>query len=73
MKVFHVEYRNHYVRYASIPVEAKALAVIYGMTYRHIRERNPWLTDEQAETVTNYLTPNVCYKLYKLLAKELGG
>jgi len=71
MKVFHVEHRNRYVRYASIPVEAKALAVIYCFTLDHLRRNNPWLTDEQVEIVAAHLAPKICYKLYKLLAKEL--
>jgi len=64
-KVIHVSYRDHHVRKFDIPVELKALAAIYGITMKHVQERNPGLTQDQAERVALRLIPEVLYRLYR--------
>lgn len=60
-----IEYKGGRVLSAKIPVDPVALAMIYRATFKHLRKRNPQFTDDQLETATFHLIPQVCYRLYK--------
>lgn len=66
-KVFHVRFKSPLSRRvaAYVPVSPLALAVIWGMTLRHVLRKNPHLSLEASMKVANQLTPEVTYRLYK--------
>jgi len=65
MKFFWVRYKGGRVRSVAVPVDPLALALIFGETFVHLKSRNPQFTDEQLETITVQLLPEVCYRLYR--------